>query len=50
MNVAEREAQNRALIFSRELDPVWAQIDRMVGEDVADEMIEILRAQELPVA
>ena len=49
-DVATRESQNRALIFSRELDPVWAQIDRMVGAEVSDQMISILRAQELPAA
>lgn len=44
---AERERKNRALIFSRELDPVWQKIDMMVGEETSDYMISILRNQEI---
>jgi hypothetical protein len=40
---AQREDANRKLIFSRELDPVWAQIDNMVGAETSDYQIEILR-------
>ncbi len=43
---AAREAQNRALIFSRELDPVWQKIDMMVGAETSDYMITVLRDRE----
>ncbi|ARN73165.1 hypothetical protein [Oceanicoccus sagamiensis] len=44
---ATREQQNRALIFSRELDPVWQKIDMMVGAETSDYMITVLRNQEI---
>ena len=44
---AEREKRNRALIFSRELDPVWQKIDMMVGAETSDYMITVLRNQEI---
>lgn len=44
---ALRERENRALIFSRELDPVWAKIDMMVGEETSNYMISVLRNQEI---
>ena len=44
---AARELENRALIFSRELDPVWTKIDMMVGAETSDYMITILRNQEI---
>ena len=42
---AARDAANRALIFNREIDPVWGKIDGMLGSDVSDRMIEVLRSQ-----
>ena len=44
---ADRERRNRALIFSRELDPVWKKIDMMVGTETSDYMITVLRNQEI---
>lgn len=43
---AMRELNNRALIFSRELDPVWNKIDMMVGAETSDYMIGVLRNQQ----
>ena len=40
-----RDARNRALIFSRRVDPVWEKIDRLLGADVSDRMIGVLRNQ-----
>ena len=42
---AERDAANRLLIFSREIDPVWNRIDMMLGSDTSDLMISVLRSQ-----
>lgn len=42
---AARDAANRQLIFSREIDPVWSRIDMMLGSDVSDLMIAVLRSQ-----
>jgi hypothetical protein len=42
---AERDANNRRLLFSREIDPVWQKIDGLLGTDVSDLMIGVLRNQ-----
>lgn len=42
---ASRDASNRELIFNRDIDPVWGKIDMMLGADVSDFMIEVLRSQ-----
>ena len=42
---AIRDARNRQLIFSRDIDPVWRKIDGLLGADVADRMIGLLRNQ-----
>jgi hypothetical protein len=42
---AARDAANRELIFNREIDPVWNKIDGMLGKDVSDFMIRVLRNQ-----
>ncbi len=42
---AKRDAANRQLIFSREIDPVWNKIDGMLGANVSDFMISVLRNQ-----
>lgn len=42
---ATRDARNRALIFSRDIDPVWRRIDGLLGADVSDRMIGMLRNQ-----
>jgi hypothetical protein len=40
---AERDRLNRALIFNREIDAVWSKIDGMLGQEVSDAMIGVLR-------
>lgn len=40
-----RDARNRELIFSRDIDPVWRKIDGLLGADVSDRMIGMLRNQ-----
>jgi len=42
---ASRDAANRELIFNREIDSVWNKIDGMLGTDVSDFMIKVLRSQ-----
>ncbi|MGI9225907.1 MAG: hypothetical protein ACR2QX_15590 [Woeseiaceae bacterium] len=44
---ASRDASNRALIFNREVDPVWNKIDMMLGADVSNCMIDVLRSQQV---
>jgi hypothetical protein len=44
---AERDRLNRAAIFNPEVDPVWAQIDRMLGAEVSEKLRTILRNQEV---
>jgi len=44
---AERDRLNRAAIFNPEVDPVWAQIDRMLGAEVSERLQGILRNQEV---
>ncbi len=44
---AARDAANRALIFNREIDPVWNKIDAMLGADASNAMIDVLRSQTL---
>ncbi|MEV6162069.1 hypothetical protein AB0L71_09095 [Streptomyces sp. NPDC052052] len=40
--LADRDHRMRSLLFSREVDPVWAQVDRLVGTDVADGLRSLL--------
>lgn len=42
---AMRDAENRKLIFNREIDPVWSKIDGMLGAEVSDLMIRVLQNQ-----
>ena len=42
---ASRDARNRELIFSRDIDPVWQKIDGMLGAETSDLMISVLRNQ-----
>ena len=44
---ASRDARNRSLIFNREIDPVWHKIDGMLGADLSDFMIKVLRSQDV---
>lgn len=47
LNPAERDQRNRAAIFSPAVDPVWAQVERLVGADVGARLREILKNQEV---
>ena len=47
-NFADRDQRNRNAIFSPEVDPVWAQVARLVGDDTSAELQELLRTQDLP--
>ena len=38
-----RDRRNRAAIFSPEVDPVWAQVDRLLGSAVSEGLRESLR-------
>ena len=44
---AVREAASRALIFSREIDPVWAKVDGLLGEETSNRMLAVLRGLEV---
>ena len=41
--LADRDRRNRAAVFNAEVDPVWAQIDRLLGEDTSAAIREHLR-------
>jgi len=42
---ASRDAANRTLIFNRDIDSVWSKIDAMLGAEISDFMINVLRSQ-----
>lgn len=44
-SLATRDQLNRNAIFNAEVDPVWAQIDRMLGAEVSAKLREVLRNQ-----
>lgn len=46
-NLAERDQRNRNAIFNPNVDPVWAQIDRLLGEEVSKQLRALLRSQEI---
>ena len=46
-NFSERDRRNRAAIFNPQVDPVWGQIDRLLGEAVSAELQELLRKQDV---
>jgi nucleoside-diphosphate-sugar epimerase len=43
-NLAERDARNRAAIFSPRTNPVWTLLDRLVGDEAAQAMRNLLLA------
>ncbi|MCD9198619.1 hypothetical protein [Aeromicrobium wangtongii] len=43
-----RDARNRGLLFSPEVDKVWAQISRLITEPVAEDIRKLLVNNELP--
>lgn len=46
LDPAERDRRNRAAIFNPEVDPVWAQVERLVGADVGARLRAILKNQD----
>jgi hypothetical protein len=46
-NFAQRDQRNRNAIFDPQVDPVWAQVSRLVGEETAEGMRELLRKQDI---
>jgi hypothetical protein len=44
---AKRDQLNRNAIFDPEVDKVWAQVSRLVGEETSEKLREILRNQEV---
>ena len=41
--LADRDSANRSAIFNRDVDPVWGQIERLLGEQSATALRELLR-------
>lgn len=41
--LAARDSANRSAIFNREVDPVWTQIERLLGEESSTSLRELLR-------
>ena len=39
---AERDPAHRAILFSREVDPVWAQVERLLGRDASEDLRALL--------
>lgn len=42
--LAERDRRNRAAIFNPAVDPVWSQVERLIGAEVGARLREILRS------
>jgi hypothetical protein len=40
---ASRDQRNRAAIFNPEVDPVWSQVERLIGAEMGERLREILR-------
>ncbi|MFA1547874.1 hypothetical protein [Actinomadura chokoriensis] len=47
-DLAARDARNRAALFSAEVDPVWANVARLVGDEQAEELRGELLSNDLP--
>jgi hypothetical protein len=41
-----RDRQNRAILFNKEVDPVWNQIEAAIGADVGEELRTLLKHQD----
>ncbi len=42
--LSERDARHRAALFNPDVDPVWAQVDRLLGPDVSARIRESLKS------
>lgn len=47
VDLAQRDQRNRNALFNAEVDPVWGQVTRLVGEEVSEQMRELLRTQDV---
>lgn len=47
--LAARDTKHRAALFSPKLDPVWNQVDQLLGEPTSHTIQEMLRDNEMPV-
>ena len=45
--LAERDAKHRASLFSVEIDPVWSQVDRLVGPELSARFRAILKGDDV---
>lgn len=45
INLMQRDQRNRQALFNPEVDPVWAQVDRLVGSEVGVGLQKILKTQ-----
>ena len=41
--LADRDARHRAALFNPDVDPVWAQVDRLLGPDVSARIRDSLK-------
>lgn len=41
-SLTDRDALQRKLVFSRDLDPVWGMLDRALGEKTVDQLLSVL--------
>ena len=48
-NFAQRDQRNRNAIFNPDVDPVWAQVTRLVGEETSAQLRDLLRVQDMPL-
>ena len=46
-DTAVRDAKHRQVLFSPSVDPVWKQVDRMVGKETSEKIQEILKNPDL---
>lgn len=47
-DLAARDARNRAALFSPEVDPVWGNVARLLGDEQAEELRAELLTDDLP--
>ena len=43
LNMAKRDQANRDILFSKEIDPVWNQIEGFIGAETGSAMRKVLR-------
>ena len=43
VDTAVRDAKHRKLLFNPAIDPVWNQVDRMVGKEISGQIQNILK-------